>query len=534
MKAKWILLFLGAVLALLILAGCNLGTPVCPTGSLQAVTLGSPAMWEIVSSLSPTLSWTYPDVTCHPEGYRIELRTGPLFTDDLSGGTGNPSTLWSPGAPLQPGREYEWAVSPINGTTLGPIAGYRYFFTGPMCDTASLHAPALLQPDDGAVITDLDPTLIWLYPDPCLPQGYRVDLSTDPTFTDTSLSGGTGNPSTRWGPGSPLTDCTTYFWRIAPINDTTLGPFSEANSFRTNASGTCAPEATATIHGMLWYDQCPVPLDASPAPSPMPAGCVSDSYGVDADGIHQPGEPFMTGITVNIGPGDCPVGGPLSTVTDGSGNYSFTGLTPGKYCINVNAASFLGPGGVGHWTVIPSGHEGNTYRSVLLGAGEILNDQDFAWYRFTGGPTPTPTPTSAGPTFTPTAVGPTFTPTPVPGLIFIPGINLNCHLGPGLIYDTLDVALKGMSYPIDGRNAQGDWLRIMLSPNKGCWVLTRNGQPSGDVSGVRVLIAPPTPTPTMVVNCANYKDEKSCEAQPACQWKQSSLVTAVTYYCTSK
>jgi hypothetical protein len=261
----------------------------------------------------------------------------------------------------------------------------------------------------------------------------------------------------------------------------------------------------------------------------MPAGCVSDAYGVDADGIHQPGEPFLTGVTVNIGPGDCPVGGPLSGVTNGSGAYTISGLTPGKYCINVNAAEFVGPAGTGHWTVIPSGHEGNTYRSVLLGAGETLTGQDFAWYQYAGGPTPTPVAS-----FTPTPVV-SFTPTPVAGFFFIPNINVNCHFGPGPIYDVLDVAMKGKSYPIDGRNAANTWFRIMLEPNKGCWVLENTGSATGDLSKLRVLIDPPTPTFTPVpVDCASYKNQKSCEAQAACKWVQSNSITAVTYYCTNK
>ena len=545
MRSNWLYLVAGAVLFLLILAGCAPATPVvtCPTASLQAVTLGSPAMWAIVNTLSPTLTWSYPDPSCTPQGYRIELRTGPLFTDDLSGGTGNPSTTWSPGSPLQPGREYEWAIQPINGTTLGPIAGYRYFFTGPVCATDSLKAPALLHPEDGSEVHELDPSLIWQYLDPCVPQGYRVDLSTDPSFTDTSLSGGTGNPSTRWGPGHPLADCTTYFWRTAPINGTTLGPFSNVFTFHTNVTGSCAPEATASVSGVLWYDQCPVPLDTSPAPSPMPEGCVVDLYGVDADAIHQPGEPFMTGITVNIGPGDCPSGGPFSGVTDGSGAYTISGLAPGKYCINVNAASFVGPGGTGHWTMFPSGHEGNTYRPALLGAGQVLTGQDFAWYQFAGGPTPTPIPSDTPtqiPTFTPTLI-PSDTPTAVE-LSFIPNINVNCHLGPGLIFETIDVAMKNTIYPLDGRNGENTWFRIMMSRNRGCWVLQNTGSTTGDLSLLRVLISPPTPTftqpptltPVIVINCARYTDQKTCEAQPVCQWKQTASVTAVIYACTNK
>ena len=79
-----------------------------------------PAMWSVVGSLEPSLTWSYPNASCNPQGYAIDLRTGPLFTDHLGGGTGNPSTSWGPGSPLQPGKEYEWLVQAINGTTLGP------------------------------------------------------------------------------------------------------------------------------------------------------------------------------------------------------------------------------------------------------------------------------------------------------------------------------------------------------------------------------------------------------------------------------
>jgi len=179
MKTKGYFVLAGAILLLLASSGCSLpmptpGLPTCPTAGLQAPVLTGPAMWSVVASLEPSLTWSYPDPACNPQGYAIDLRTGPLFTDHLGGGTGNPSTSWGPGSPLQPGKEYEWGVQAINGTTLGPPAGYDYFFTGPMCDTAALAAPNLLQPANGAIINELDPSLIWQYPDACLPQGYRV------------------------------------------------------------------------------------------------------------------------------------------------------------------------------------------------------------------------------------------------------------------------------------------------------------------------------------------------------------------------
>jgi len=347
----------------------------------------------------------------------------------------NPGVYATPPPTFNAGAESLIFVSIVN--TFEWLGGSAVTPTLVMCPTASLHAPALLAPADGAVISALDPTLTWEYPDSCVPQGYRIDLSTDPTFADTSLSGGTGNPSTSWGPAHPLADCTTYFWKVAPINDITLGPASGVFVFHTNASGTCGPETPASLSGQVWLDQCSVAMDASPVPSPLPAGCVVDSYGVDADGIHQAGEPYVFGMAVNLGPGDCPVGGPMSTTTDSSGAFAFTGLTPGKYCLNVNGVSIVGLGGSGHWTLVPGGHEANSYRSILLGPGENLTGQDFAWYT-EGGPTPTPVPTLV-PSITPTLV-PSFTPTVVPGLAFNPKVTPNVYpymrnCNPGLPLD---------------------------------------------------------------------------------------------------
>ncbi len=515
MKYGWVL-FLCALFALLLLAGCNLNTPVCANASLQAPNLMAPQDHAITNNLTPPLSWSYPDPNCHPESYHITLLTVADAPEDLSGTANGYATNWGPASPLDPGKEYEWAVRSKNGSFPGPQSQYRFFYTGPMCATAALHAPIPDYPDHGVAQDILRPLLTWHYPDPCLPEGYRIDISADPSFADTSLSGGTGNPSMTWMPAQELTNCSVYFWRVAAINGTTLGPYSEVAFFQTDDWGDCDPLPHATVRGSLWFDQCSVPLDASPVPDPLPAGCVLDSYGVDADGIHQPGEPDMLNITVNMGPGDCPAGGPMSTITNINGIYTFSNLEPGKYCLNVDAASFLGPGGTGHWTVIPSGHEGNTYRSIIVTAGQLLNGQDFAWYQFTGGPTPTPTPAQ--------------------GLSFTPDKNVNCRTGPDRVFGVLDVAMKGQPYPVDGRTLDGSWLRIMLTKTRGCWVLTDTGKASADLSGVRVLISPPTPTPTPVppVDCSTYKDQNSCLAQPACQWKKLPSTAASLYQCTDK
>src|SRR4030043_427630 len=66
----------------------------------------------------------------------------------------------------------------------------------PECPTEELIAPVLASPADGATVNTLSPSLSWSYPANCVPQGYRLDLSRTPDFSDTSLSGGRGGAST--------------------------------------------------------------------------------------------------------------------------------------------------------------------------------------------------------------------------------------------------------------------------------------------------------------------------------------------------
>jgi hypothetical protein len=247
-----------------LLAGCNMPTPApsCTAADLVAPALSSPAMWAVVDSLSPTLSWNssdpslpYPYDICVPHGYHVTLHMGASSTFDMGGDTYGPGMReWTPASPLTPGSEYHWGVNAYRSGADGPYAGNRVFFTGPVCATSALAAPTLHDPFNGEMVNTLMPMLIWDYPDPCVPQGYRIDLSTDSTFTDTSLSGGTGNPSTRWFPGEDLTDCSTYYWRVAPINGTTLGPFSITRNFMVNVSGACLyplPEVLIPIEPLV-------------------------------------------------------------------------------------------------------------------------------------------------------------------------------------------------------------------------------------------------------------------------------------------
>jgi hypothetical protein len=526
---KWIFILV-TLGALFFLGSCNAPKPDCAIDEMVAPVISSPAMWGVVDSLTPTLTWTNPG-PCNPSGYTIRLMTGPFFDDEVAGKTS--TTSWTVESPLQPATEYAWAVNPFVGETLGPVAGRSYFFTGPMCAAGDLLAPTLLQPDNGSIITELNPSLIWDYPGNCLPQGYSVQLSNSLNFDGSPLNGGTGNPSTRWSPGHDLVDCQRYFWRIRGMaEDIIVGPNSPVFTFRVDTAGTCGPESSAMIRGVVWRDTCgqpelgpipdppPVgcislpgggiaangvqdpwedwkgiedvvvrlsegacpsavamrdvptladgtfafymvnpgtycvsvdslnPINTSilipggwsapagsisgsvasqtvtvaagddntgtafgwddqyepgwgyygfvsgivwhdlcsvqpgdPIPAVLPDGCVLDGSIVHADGIRQPGEPGIAGIVVDIGFGDCPSSGLVSTVTDAEGHFSFPPLPPLPYCININAedetnASILLPG---RWTKVPSGHMGYTFWPIALYGEQVRNDIEFGW-----------------------------------------------------------------------------------------------------------------------------------------------------------
>jgi hypothetical protein len=219
-----------------------------------------PAYGDIVLDMVPSFAWTYPD-TCVPEGYRIEVTTygGYDFGETQSGGTGDSSTSWAPAIPLEPYTDYEWRVAPINGTDLGPYSPSTRFWTGPICDTSSLVAPELQSPADGSIVTNEYQPLVWNYPDPCVPEGYLVELNTSPTFLGPNLMGPQDVPATARITSAPLVDCTAHWWRITPQNSDGDGPASPTFTFATDFFGTCAsPCATSMVPPVKIY-----PLDNS-------------------------------------------------------------------------------------------------------------------------------------------------------------------------------------------------------------------------------------------------------------------------------
>lgn len=213
--------------------------PCEPSGLVQPVPVW-PAPYEIVPDLLPVLEWSFAGA-CEVGGYAVHLSPMLDMSDtSLFGGTGSPSTSWAPGVSLEPATQYWWEVAAGVGTDFGPYSPKRSFFTGPECTAlAGLPAPELLLPENGAYLPELTAWLHYTPGDPgCIPDGYLVDLQTDPSFGGPNLLTEYGLPGTNVFT-DPLEDCTTYYWRVAAVQDGSYGPFSDTRWFRTNASGTC-------------------------------------------------------------------------------------------------------------------------------------------------------------------------------------------------------------------------------------------------------------------------------------------------------
>jgi hypothetical protein len=237
--------FLFIVLALAgmgLLAGCK---PYCEAANLQKPELISPIGLPPISDLQPSFKWSYPDQTCIPKSYRINLFSGPLFDKNIGGGTGTSQTSWGPGEPLQPHTEYHWSVQAYVDSTPGPEPALRYFFTGPVC-TGNLVAPILISPADKEVVNSTNVMFYTDYPGDCLAPGYYFKLASDPQFSNIVNFTQRDDPLMFYNI-TGLNDCTTYYWNVTAQINGVKGPFSPTNSFKVDVNGNCPAPVSLEI-----------------------------------------------------------------------------------------------------------------------------------------------------------------------------------------------------------------------------------------------------------------------------------------------
>ncbi len=98
----------------------------CAVGALAAPVLLSPADGTTVG-LEPVLAWSYPDETCHPHSYRIDISEDASFTDvGLGFGTLDYNEL-SRQWPLPAGKCYYWRALAYVPDVNGPASPTWHF-----------------------------------------------------------------------------------------------------------------------------------------------------------------------------------------------------------------------------------------------------------------------------------------------------------------------------------------------------------------------------------------------------------------------
>ena len=126
-----------------------------------------------------------------------------------------------------------------------------------------------------------------------------------------------------------------YSWQVRAVNGggTTIAGggwwgFTTPGTLGLNADVTIDFGSTYGLYTLYDFAASPAWQNRHPlSPTKLAAG------DLDGNGVQDAGEPGIAGVTVNLsGPG-----GPLSTTTDGTGKYQFTGLVPGTYTVSVVA-----------------------------------------------------------------------------------------------------------------------------------------------------------------------------------------------------
>jgi hypothetical protein len=492
------------------LAACNFpaGSD-CSADDLPPVINMVPSLGAWADSLSPMLTWDY-EGSCKPDAYEVRLTSD---EGDQSGTVDGLSEGWTPPTPLAPATVYFWQVTPVSGSTEGESA-WAEFRTGPVCevgDPSAYPAPVLTGPANGAIVdtttwVSMGPDdraitplveLSWEGTSGCLMPGrYEMKVSRSPSFNPS------GNVSTGWTsktheryffpPGVEWHDCERFYWKVTPLlGGDDVGPSSDIWSFIVNTSGVvCPAELTAelpigpgisvpltghgAIAGHVWHDECAVPYESTDV---APPGCViMPDGGIEANGVLDPGESGIGGVTVRLGAGACPRTGGWTFTTEAEGQYGFYNLTAGTYCIEIDAAadgndSVLIPG---NWTIPYRWYgPGPISVEVTLGSDDDISRlNDFAWdYQFL-------------PASTPFARVLT---------------DARCRLGPGTNYPILTYLSQGFSFPIIGRLEQGGWWQLRAADIRvPCWIGENVVKPYGDLTNVPFAIPPaePTVTPT--------------------------------------
>ena len=148
---------------------------------------------------------------------------------------------------------------------------------------------------------------------------------------------------------------------------------------------TTAPADMGIINGRVWHDLCAVAGGEGDDESAVPSeGCIAaPEGGFQANSLLDEGEPGIPDVLVSLGEGLCPAETSIATATtDEDGDYVFTDLVAGDYCVYVDALDvaneLLLPGA---WT-FPENDVSSTPVTLEDGAA-LITGINFGWdYQF--------------------------------------------------------------------------------------------------------------------------------------------------------
>lgn len=116
--------------------------------------------------------------------------------------------------------------APVNAS-LGPLNPA----TVAIADDDPLPSPALISPEDNALMAQFTPSLAWSGLTPA-PDHYQVQIASDSDFTDVTVEQNVTPPN--FTPATPLTPNTLYYWRVRAFNAVgQSSPWSAVRKFRT-------------------------------------------------------------------------------------------------------------------------------------------------------------------------------------------------------------------------------------------------------------------------------------------------------------
>ncbi|MFH2102783.1 MAG: hypothetical protein ABIJ39_05435 [Chloroflexota bacterium] len=258
-KYKRYAFFCAFLITLFLLAGCNLPSDEpCSESELSNVADPAPSGNVVVNTLTPVLTWTYPDPSCYPDHYVVKIydRDVLRWPNDFlryppvpihEGETDGPYYNVPASAGLQPGETYFWKVSAKTAEGHGSGSLTTWFTTGPLCDAGSSLLPATLiyPPNRSQAYFPDTIDLEWDNQMSCWPAGdFYLQISTTEDFRDPIWYGVTHNKDVIWiSSGPPMfSDCTRYYWRVRtdPAGGGE-GPYSETWSFVLSWSETFCP-----------------------------------------------------------------------------------------------------------------------------------------------------------------------------------------------------------------------------------------------------------------------------------------------------